>query len=91
MHSTNFSELNCDPVEASVRREVARGHAGRIMDKGIRDYSQWFQGILNQVADSLSRDHDRSDIELTKILKIFVPSQLPKRFKIAPLPKEIIS
>ena len=38
------------------------------MENNIKDYSQWFQGKVNDVANALSRDDDRSDEELTHIL-----------------------
>ena len=41
------------------------------------------------MSDALSRDNDRDDDELTKKLRTSVPSQVPKHFKIVPLPKEI--
>jgi hypothetical protein len=61
------------------------------MNKGIKEYSQWFPGEENVIADALSRDDDRDDTELTKILQTFCPSQLPQDFKIVPLPSEISS
>jgi len=42
------------------------------------------------VADALSRDNDRTDEELTQILRFHCPSQLPQHFKIVPLPNEIV-
>ena len=88
---TNFKEDGEDPIQATVRIEVARGHAKRLMDAQVKDYSQWFPGKENDVSDSLSRDDDRDDDELTKILRSSVPSQVPKHFKIVQLPKEISS
>ncbi len=41
--------------------------------------------------DALSRDDDRSNEELTSVIKSFCPSQVPSHFKILQLPKEIIS
>jgi hypothetical protein len=61
------------------------------MDHGIREYSQWFRGIENNVADALSQDMDRSDDKLTQILFTHIPSQVPNSFKIVPLPNEIVS
>ena len=61
------------------------------MEEGIREYSQWFPGVDNQVADALSRNWDRSDDVLTKILFAHVPSQVPIPFNIVPLPNEISS
>ena len=87
---TNFSEMIDDPIQATIRIEVCRGHAMRMLERGIRDYSQWFPGDENDVSDALSRDNDRSDEELTNILRKFVPSQLPERFEIVQLPNEIV-
>jgi len=88
---TNFKEDSEDPIQATVRIEVARSHAWRLLDHGIKDYSQWFPGRDNDVSDALSRDDDRSDEELTRVLKTFVPSQVPQDFNIVPLPNEISS
>ena len=88
---TNFKEDGEDQIQATVRIEVARGHAKRLMDAQVKDYSQWFPGKENDVSDSLSRDDDRDVDELTKHLRTSVPSQVPKHFKIVPLPKEISS
>ena len=40
---------------------------------------------------NLSRDDDRSDQELTKFFELFCSSQIPRHFKIVPLPAEIVS
>ena len=88
---TNFKEDGDDPIQATVRLEVARGHAQRFMENEIKDYSQWFPGKENDVSDALSRDDDRDDEELIHVLKTFVPSQLPLHFRIVPLPNEIVS
>ena len=89
---TNFKDADYDnPEETAVRREVSREHAKRFYSKRIREYSQWFPGRSNQVSDALSRDDDRDDKELTKILKSCVPLQVPANFEIRPLPNEIVS
>ena len=88
---TNFSEDIEDPIQSTIRIEVARSHAMRMLKNGIKDYSQWFPGKENDVSDALSRDMDRSNEELTNILHSFVPSQMPNHFRIVPLPNEISS
>ena len=88
---TNFSEENEDPIQATIRIEVARKHAMLLLENGIKNYSQWFEGKANDVSDSLSRDDDRSDEELTNLLHSHVPQQMPEHFEIVPLPKEIVS
>ena len=65
---SNFREDD-DEVQASARIEVAQTHARRCMNHEIRDYSQWFLGKDNNVADSLSRDMHMTDDELTSFLK----------------------
>ena len=88
---SNFTELIEDPVQAEVRIEVCRKDAKRNLEFQLKDYSQWFPGDENEVADALSRDDDRTDQELTFLLHKFCPSQMPKHFKIVPLPAEISS
>jgi hypothetical protein len=70
---------------------VAREHAMRYMNHEIREYSQWFPGIQNNVADALSREIDLSDAKLTNLLRLSVPSQVPENFEIVPLPNKIVS
>jgi hypothetical protein len=56
------------------------------------EYSQWFCSADNTAADALLRDNDRSNKELAKILcSQHCPSQLPRHFKIVPLPRKITS
>ncbi len=81
---TNFKE-EMDHVQATVRIEVARSHATRYMNHGIQEYSQWFLGSQNNVADALLQDMDRYDAELTQILFTHIPSQIPSTFKIVSL------
>ncbi len=58
---------------------------------GIREYSQWFPGEENIIANSLSRDDDRTNAELTTLSCIHCPSQIPEHFKIQPLPNKTTS
>ncbi len=91
LRKTNFIEDGEDPIQATIRLEVARLHASHYLSHGVREYSQWFRGSENPVADALSRDDDRSDEELTHILRTHCHSQIPQHFVIVPLPKEITS
>jgi len=91
LRKSNFKEDSEDAIQATIRIEVARNHASRYMSKNVKEYSQWFPGNENNVADALSRDWDRSDSELTNTLYFFVPTQMPKNFNIVPLPNEITS
>jgi hypothetical protein len=61
------------------------------MSLGIKCYSQCFPGERNQVLDALSRDNDRSNEELTSVIKSFCPLQVPSHFKILQLPNKITS
>ena len=91
LRKSNFIEDGEDPIQATIRLEVARHHATHYLSKEIREYSQWFRGADNNVADALSWDNDRTDEELTQILHLHCPSQLPQHFEIVPLPNEIVS
>ncbi len=91
LKKTNFIKDGEEPIQATICLKVARLHASQYLSHGIREYSQWFCGADNAVADALSQDNDRSDKELTSIHCSHCPSQVPKHFKILPLPSEIIS
>jgi hypothetical protein len=62
-----------------------------LLNAGIKEYSQWFLGQENNVADTFSRDFDRSDDNLPQILHNACPSQLPHHFQIVLLPSKISS
>ena len=53
---TNFKEDGEDPIQVNmtVRIEVARGHAKRLMEEKVKDYSQWFPGKENDMSDDRS-------------------------------------
>jgi hypothetical protein len=91
LRKSNFMEDGESPIQALIRLEVARLHALHYLQTGIREYSQWFRGVENKVADALSRDDDRSDDKLTNIFRSHCPSQVPPHFKIVQLSNEIIS
>ena len=93
LHKTNFKEVfgDDDPDQATARIAIARTHATLLLEQGIKEYSQWFPGKDNNVADALSRDFDRSDSELISILRSSCPSQLPPHFQIVQLPNGINS
>jgi hypothetical protein len=91
LRKTNFSELKEDQEQATVRLEVAGLHATHYITLGIREYSQWFKRKENVVANSLSRDKDRTDKELTNLFCTHCPSQIPDHFVIQPLPNKIVS
>ena len=94
LHKANFQEIigeGADPVQAKAHIEMARHHATLFLKLGIKEYSQWFPGQKNNVANALLRDFDCSDNKLTQILFKTCPSQLPQHFRIALLPNKISS
>jgi len=93
IRKSNFKEEGGDvnPIEATVQIEVACHHTTLFINANIKEYSQWFEGKRNQVADALSREFDRTNDDLTNTLRLFCPSQLPKHFEIVPLPIVIVS
>ena len=52
LQKTNFKEDSNDAIQAITRIEVAQKHAKLYMSRGIKEYSQWFPGEDNNVADA---------------------------------------
>jgi hypothetical protein len=71
-----------------VRIEAAQKQASLFVSLGLKSYSQLFKRKANEVSDALSRNDDRSNDKLTKIIKTFCPSQVPSCFKIHWLPNK---
>jgi hypothetical protein len=67
---------------------MARHHATLFLKAGIKEYSHWFSGQENNIADALSHDFDCSDDKLIHILCETCPLQLPQHFQIVPLPNK---
>jgi hypothetical protein len=84
----NFSKLNNDPIQATVQLQAAWMYRTHYITLGISNYSGWFPGDSNVVADSLSRDDNKLDNELASLFCIHCPSQIPEHFEIEPLPKK---
>ncbi len=61
----------------------------KYMTTSIREYSQWFRGEDNVVADPLSRDNNHLDEELTQLFCTHCPLQILPYFKIQCLPSKI--
>jgi hypothetical protein len=92
LKKSNFKESEDESkAMTKAKLKMSRDHALRLMQHKIKDYSQWFPGVENEVADSLSRDHHINDNELTSIFFSKTPSQVTQEFKISPLPQEISS
>ena len=92
LRKSNFQYSDNESKEMTeAKLTIARSHASRLLHNKCIDYSQWFPGEENDVADALSRDDHLSDAELTSLLFSSVPSQMHQNFKISPLPPEIDS
>jgi hypothetical protein len=91
LKSSNFSKLGETPGQESAKIKVARMCTSLFLKMGIKTYSQLFKGKGNRVADAPSCDDDRTNNELTLIMKSVFPSQVPSHFKVLQLPKEITS
>lgn len=89
IRKTNFKEDILDPIEAKTRIEIARHHASLFIfiEKDIKEYSQWFEGEKNPVADALSREFKRPNQHFT----LTFPISAPQHFKIVLMPTEISS
>jgi hypothetical protein len=75
----------------TIRLKTARKHASHFIHHNIKENSQWFPGKKNNVANSLSRDFDLNDAEISEYLHLHYPSQLPPHFQVVPVPSEIES
>ena len=92
LRRSNFRENEEHDLEWLAKQKVARKVATLVLNSGTTLYRQWFKGADNVVADSLSRDayflpNKAHELFLLKT----VPTQVPKDFKIQPVPKEICS
>ena len=86
-----FFGKRSDPMEETIRLKIARQHASHFTNHDIKEYSQWFPGKKNNVADSLSWDFDLDETKISKYLHLHFPSQLPPHFQVVPLPNKIES
>jgi len=91
LKKSNFMEQDENNQQTKAKRMLARSHALRLLANDVKEYSQWFPGKENDVADSLSRDFHLSNTELTSLLHHLLPHQTPSTFQIKPLPPEIKS
>jgi hypothetical protein len=78
LKKTNFASIG----EQAVQLALARHLAYRLMELNCCISSQWISGLNNCVADMLSREHTLSDLELTNVIKITYPQQVPQSFEI---------
>ena len=91
MRRYNFQPENEQDTDTTAKLTAARKIARIVQELDSCLYSQWFPGIENVLADSLSRDHHLTDQNFTAFLSLHIPKQLPQDFHLAPLPPEINS
>ncbi len=91
MNKSNFNKYSNNPIQVTTRIDASRHYAQLFMDADVKGYSQWFTGKQNNIVDALSQDWHRNDGELASIPCFHSPKQMPKYFKISPLPNEISS
>ena len=83
---SNFAPRADRPAHGALARYFAR----TMLKNQLCNYSQWWAGRHNQAADTTSRDKAHTDTQLTQLILSQYPEQVPKNFKISPLPDEII-
>jgi hypothetical protein len=66
IHKSNFKP-ETEPDQAT-HLAMARYITLLLADIGVIQSSQWLPGMDNGVADALSRQHDKSDMELTETI-----------------------
>jgi hypothetical protein len=86
LRKSNFAE-HSHPLQLETSRHLAF----ILLAASVLLYSQWFPGEDNGTSDVLSRDFHLTDHQLTQLLLIAIPSQVPPSFVISPLPLEISS
>ena len=89
LRKSNFCDDGDSKSHMRAKMHTARAHAARLLRYDIREYSQWFTGKFNLIADSLSRDFYLSDSRLINLFRSRFASQIHKNFKIVQLPEEI--
>jgi hypothetical protein len=91
IHRTRFKGKEEDDEDFNARLLVARKFARLVLTNKLVNYSQWFPGKDNVVADLLSRDGHLSKTDRESLLTSFFPSQLPPNFHHTAVPAEITS
>jgi hypothetical protein len=82
----------CDSEHSmNAKLRIARSLASLSIIHEFRIFSQWFPGERNHIADFLSRFPSDKHDELTNLISSKFSSQVPKDFKISPIPPEIES
>ena len=92
LRRANFREQQEGDIEWYAKQKVARKMAKLVLESDTVLYRQWFRGVDNDVADSLSRDaFFLSHANHTKFLLHTIPSQVPRGFRVQAIPREIAS
>jgi hypothetical protein len=91
IHRTRYRGKDEDDDDFNARLTVARKYARLVLNNDLVNYSQWFPGVDNVVADCLSRDGHLSQIERESLLTSAFPNQLPPNFQVTQVPEEITS
>jgi hypothetical protein len=86
LHKANMDESKNLPLHLAARK-----YAEVLMEADCCVYSQHINGIYNNVADALSRRFDLTDKDLTQVIRLSFPSQVPRALKIYPLPQKLPS
>ena len=90
LRRSNFRENDEHDTEWLAKQKIARKLGELVLQSDATVYRQWFRGIDNDVADSLSRDsYFLSHTTHELFLKKCAPTQVPNNFKIQAVPKEI--
>ena len=90
MSKSNAKNSSGKQNKAGLRR-IARTYAEFCLENEYQIVSNWIPGKENDVADVLSRDFQFDDVDICKFLHLYLPQQMPRKFKLVPLPKEISS
>ena len=91
LRKSNFMDRGDSPSHMRQKSQTSREHASRLMKHQIKEYSQWFAGKQNIIADSLSRDFDIPDSILVSLYHSKFSSQMNPNFRIVPIPPKIDS
>jgi hypothetical protein len=74
MKNLNFRKVGDDPIQASTCVDSARTYAQVFLDTDVKGFSQWFAGKRNNVADALSQEWQKTNKNLTPILRSLFPN-----------------
>ena len=85
LNGTNFSD------DEQYHLEAARKYAELMIQAQSVLASQWIPGILNDIADALSRDFHLTNDQILSLFLEFVPEQMPPNLQICQLPPTICS